>query len=144
VHAVVDGRRYVLSVTEPQARVYSILKDGVSHEAIVELRPGAARVRLGRTFFEVHQDQPVSGRAGGAARGGQTSGRLTLTAVMPGRVVRVEVNEGDAVAARQGLLVLEAMKMENELAAPRDGTVSRVLVKPGATVEAGDPLVILE
>jgi pyruvate carboxylase subunit B len=63
---------------------------------------------------------------------------------MPGRVVRVEVNEGDAVAARQGLLVLEAMKMENELAAPRDGTVSRVLVKPGATVEAGDPLVILE
>jgi len=144
VHAVVDGRRYVLSVTEPQARVFSILKEGVSHEAIVQLRAGGARVRLGRLLFDVHPGGLEAGPGGGARRAAEAGGRLTLTAVMPGRVVRVEVAEGDTVTARQGLIVLEAMKMENELASPRDGTVRRILVEPGRTVEAGDPLLVIE
>ena len=63
---------------------------------------------------------------------------------MPGRVVRVLVKPGDEVAARQGLVVVEAMKMENELAAPRAGRVKEVAVTEGQSVEAGRLLVVVE
>jgi biotin carboxyl carrier protein len=62
---------------------------------------------------------------------------------MPGRVVKVLVAVGDAVAARQGLVVVEAMKMENELRAPRAGRVSEVRVREGAPVEANTVLIVL-
>jgi biotin carboxyl carrier protein len=62
---------------------------------------------------------------------------------MPGKVVRVLVRPGDTVRARQPLVVVEAMKMENELRAPRDGTVSDVTAREGASVEAGALLVVL-
>ena len=142
VHAVVDGREYTLSVTQPQAGTWSILNDGVSIEARVLVRGGSARVHVGRRCYDVQPEQPGSASAG--RRPGEVGGRVTVTAVMPGRVVRVNVAEGDTVAAQQGLVVLEAMKMENELSAPREGIVKQVRVKPGQTVETGDPLVILE
>jgi biotin carboxyl carrier protein len=62
---------------------------------------------------------------------------------MPGRVVRVLVSVGDHVSARQGVVVVEAMKMENELRASRDGVVKEVLVEPGAAVETGAVLVVV-
>jgi biotin carboxyl carrier protein len=62
---------------------------------------------------------------------------------MPGRVVRVLVAPGDAVTARQGLVVVEAMKMENELRAPRDGTVAEVRTREGAPVDANVVLVVI-
>ena len=80
--------------------------------------------------------------AGGAAD--NTSGPASIAAPMPGRVVKVLVSPGDVVAARQGLIVIEAMKMENELRAPRAGTVKAVTVAPGATVEAGTVVVVIE
>jgi len=67
-----------------------------------------------------------------------------IRAVMPGRIVRVLVTEGETVTKGTGLVVVEAMKMENELAAPRDGTVARVHVGAGETVESGAELVELE
>jgi biotin carboxyl carrier protein len=80
-------------------------------------------------------------RARGAA-GGHGSGRLL--APMPGKVVRVLVAAGDEVEARQGLVVVEAMKMENELRAGRAGRVREIAVVEGASVEAGALLVVLE
>jgi biotin carboxyl carrier protein len=71
-------------------------------------------------------------------------GEQRVTAPMPGRVVRVLVKAGDTVAARQGLVVVEAMKMENELSAPRGGQVKEVAVTEGASVERGRLLVIVE
>ena len=72
------------------------------------------------------------------------AGPVSIAAPMPGRVVRVLVSAGDIVAARQGLIVIEAMKMENELRAPRAGTVKAVNVAPGAPVEAGSVVVVIE
>jgi biotin carboxyl carrier protein len=63
---------------------------------------------------------------------------------MPGKVVKVLVKPGDEVKARQGLVVVEAMKMENELRSPKDGRVAEVLVAEGASVEAGRLLVVVE
>ncbi len=71
-------------------------------------------------------------------------GPAQLTAPMPGLVVRVNVNEGDRVHAAQGLVVMEAMKMENELKATASGIVRRVLVSPGSAVEKGAVLLELE
>jgi biotin carboxyl carrier protein len=74
------------------------------------------------------------------ARGGPTEVR----AIIPGRVVAVSVVPGDSVVAGQQLLVVEAMKMQNELRAPRDGVVSKVAVGPGRTIEVGDLLLVLD
>jgi biotin carboxyl carrier protein len=82
-----------------------------------------------------------------AARGapaGAGSGPQRVTAPMPGKVVRVLVAAGDEVKARQGLVVVEAMKMENELRAARDGRVKDVHVAEGALVESGRLLVVVE
>jgi acetyl/propionyl-CoA carboxylase alpha subunit len=79
-------------------------------------------------------------RGAGPEAGG---GPLEIRAVIPGRLVSVGVVEGDAVVAGRQLLVLEAMKMQNEVRAPRDGIVTRVAVGPGQTIELGDLLVVL-
>jgi biotin carboxyl carrier protein len=72
------------------------------------------------------------------------AGPLEIRAIIPGRVAAVAVAQGDAVAAGQTLLVVEAMKMQNELRAPRDGTVASVAVGVGDTIDLGDMLVVLE
>ena len=71
------------------------------------------------------------------------SGPLEVRAIIPGKVVAVSVAPGDAVTAGQQLLVVEAMKMQNELRAPRDGTISRVGIAPGVKIEVGDLLVVI-
>lgn len=67
----------------------------------------------------------------------------TVSAPMPGNILRVEVNQGDKVKAGQLLVVLEAMKMENEIVAPKDGTVAQVVTSKGAVVDTGSPLVVI-
>ena len=74
---------------------------------------------------------------------GSTSGPFEVRAMIPGRVAAVTVAVGDAVTAGQTLLVVEAMKMQNELRAPRDGVVERVAVGNGETIDLGDVLVVL-
>jgi glutaconyl-CoA decarboxylase len=70
-------------------------------------------------------------------------GPVDVRAIIPGRIAAVNVASGDAVTAGQQLLVLEAMKMQNELRAPRDGTIDRVAVSVGETVEVGDLLLVI-
>jgi biotin carboxyl carrier protein len=84
------------------------------------------------------------GRRGRDAGGAHGSGPQRVTAPMPGKVVRVLVAAGDEVTAKQGLVVVEAMKMENELKAARDGRVCEVAVTEGQSVEAGTVLVVVE
>ena len=104
-------------------------------------RPGELLVGLeGRTIKVV-----VNGRRSAHSEAeGHGHGQVTITAPMPGRVVRVLVAPGDEVAARQGVVVVEAMKMENELRAPRAGRVKEVSVAAGASVEAGRVLAVIE
>ena len=144
IEAAVDGRSYSLSVSEPQPGLFSILCDGNSYEAVVQQRHGRCRVRIGPWSFEVEPAHPgAADLKSGAARAEQ-GGRTTIRSVMPGRVLRVLVQPGQKVTAKQGLVVVEAMKMENEVTAPRDGVVKEVRVTQGRTVETGEILAVIE
>jgi biotin carboxyl carrier protein len=103
--------------------------------------PGELLVGLeGRTI-----NVTVNGRRSAHAEAGAHGhGQASITAPMPGRVVRVLVEPGDEVSARQGVIVVEAMKMENELRAPRAGRVKEVSVAAGMSVEAGRILAVIE
>lgn len=105
-------------------------------------RPAVTAVRLG----DVEIEAVINGSRARLASsvGGAGSGAARLTAPMPGKVVRVLVEPGDAVEARQPLVVVEAMKMENEMTAPRAGTVAEVEVSEGMSVEAGRLLATIE
>jgi len=126
-------------------RHWSILVGGEQFEVAV-LPRGSGRwwvssVR-GGVLAEVTDPLSHLARQGGARGGGPR--REQVTAYMPGRVVSVLVAEGDAVRAGQGVIVLEAMKMQNEIQAEHDGVVKRVCVEPGQAVEGGDLLFELE
>ena len=133
------------------------IERGVSQIGIAgELEPPPARVRevfvtplsshvlvnLGGRTIAVTVNGRRSGRGAGPAR--QTQGEARVVAPMPGRVLRVLVSPGDHVAVRQPLVVVEAMKMENELRAPRAGRVRDVSATAGASVEAGRVLLVID
>ena len=91
------------------------------------------------------RESATEGATGATGRGGVSAGAVRHQgSPMPGRVVRVLVAVGDRVTARQGVVVVEAMKMENELRTPRDGVVKEIAVAPGAAVETGAVLVVIE
>jgi biotin carboxyl carrier protein len=99
-------------------------------------------VLIGRMPVTVRLDR----RGGGERQGGHAteSGPLRLAAPMPGKVIRVLVKIGDAVRARQPVVVVEAMKMENELRADRDGTVAEIHAREGMSVDAGALLIVIQ
>jgi biotin carboxyl carrier protein len=88
-------------------------------------------------------DDPRSLRARRGAASG-ADGPRAVKAPMPGRVIRVLVAAGDQVAAHQGLIVIEAMKMQNELKSPKAGRIARIAAQPGDTVQSGDILIVVE
>ena len=105
------------------------------------LGAGELLVGLGGRTISVTVNGRRSAHAEAATHG---HGQINIVAPMPGRVVRVLVAPGDEVEARQGVVVVEAMKMENELRAPRAGRVRDVSVAPGTSVEAGRVLAVIE
>ncbi len=115
---------------------------GRSLEARLDVTPQSTAVLLNGRRYEFSQFDPRSLQARRATGGGD-DGPRTLKSPMPGRVLRILVAAGGAVVAHQGVLVVEAMKMQNELKSPKEGTVSRVLVAEGDTVTAGQTLAII-
>jgi biotin carboxyl carrier protein len=146
VLAEIDGRRYELEVRALDESSYLILKDTKVYECRVNSHPAT------RDTFDVD----VRGKAypitvidprrlrTDADADRHHHGTAEITAQMPGKVVRVLVDAGQEIAAGVGLIVVEAMKMQNEMKSPRAGVVVSVNVKPGDTVEAGQLLVMVE
>ena len=122
--------------------VYSVLMNGRSYEARVEQSDGCLIVVIDGHRFEVEIRDPRRWSRHTTKPG--IEGRLHVTAAMPGKIVRLLVAEGDTVAAGQGLLVVEAMKMQNEMKAPKAGCVVSLTAREGATVAAGDVLAAIE
>jgi biotin carboxyl carrier protein len=104
---------------------------------------GSLRVTVGAREYGVTLTDPRHLRGAGAA-GGEAGGRAQIKAPMPGKVVRVMVEVGQAVEAGQPVVVVEAMKMQNELKSPKAGAVVELRAEVGSTVNAGDVLAVIE
>jgi biotin carboxyl carrier protein len=141
-----DGRTWRVDASRVDAHTLSLILDNEmdartgSEVTIVPGRTaGQFTIQIGALPIAV----TVNGRRRVGASNRAASGPQRVAAPMPGKIVRVLVRPGDAVTARQPLVVVEAMKMENELRASRDGTVAEVHVREGVSVEAGAPLIVI-
>jgi biotin carboxyl carrier protein len=141
----VDGRTLVVDMRQIEpSHLYSLLVDSLSYEMAIEEMGHTFRVMLDGDLFEVRVEDERTRRL--ASAGHQlppAPGEIQVKAPIPGLVTRLLATAGDAVAFGQPLLCLEAMKMENELRAPRAGTVGRVAVEPGQRVEQGQLLLTI-
>jgi biotin carboxyl carrier protein len=138
----VDGQRLEADAMEVSPGLYSILVNGKSFAVRMEQAGAVLRAIAGsREFRIVISDEREWRRKRGSAI--EAEGRQHVLAPMPGKIVRVLVKKGDAVRAGQGLLVVEAMKMQNEIRAPKSGAIDRLAVVEGQTVNAGEVVAIV-
>jgi acetyl/propionyl-CoA carboxylase alpha subunit len=158
----IDGKNYRLELERAEGR-WSCRLDG--HEVEIDAvlaRPDVLSLRIGNQAYEIKSERvgndwhlwvgsarfacevrdPRSLRS--RARAADDHGPRKLTAPMPGKVVRVLVREGDVVEAGAGVLVVEAMKMQNEIKSPKKGIIQKMLAAEGVAVNAGDVLAIVE
>lgn len=158
----IDGKHYRLDLEQREGR-WTCRLDGREIEVDAVLaRPNVLSLRIGNKAYEVKCERvgpdqhvwvgserfaaevrdPRSLRS--RVRAADDHGPRKLTAPMPGKIVRVLVSEGAEIEAGAGILVVEAMKMQNEVKSPKKGTVQKILVKEGTAVNAGDVLAIVE
>jgi len=160
-----EGKKKRVVELIPKGSEYEFTLDGQPVEAeAVQLSPHTISVLLGGQSFEIHVSRSADGKLKlqcgpheysaevhdprawrGRKQGAlEVEGRAEVPAPMPGKVIRLLVASGDSVAAGQGLLVVEAMKMQNEIRSPKSGKVVRLLAKEGQNVNAGDILAWVE
>jgi biotin carboxyl carrier protein len=139
-HATLESGIANASAIEISSGVYSVLIDGISHEVrVAPAADGSLTLHTGQYEFaaEINDPRAWRGRRHGHV---EAEGRQQIVAPMPGKVIRLLVKPGEGVKAGQGLLVVEAMKMQNEVRSPKTGKVERLLAKEGQPVNAGEIL----
>jgi biotin carboxyl carrier protein len=141
---LLDGKPVNADAVQIGPSTVSILLEGQSFEIhVAPAADGTLKLQSGPHEFvaEVVDPRAWRGRRHGAV---EAEGRQPVNAPMPGKVIRLLVKAGDEVEAGQGLIVVEAMKMQNEIRSPKKGKVERLLAKEGQTVNAGDILAWVE
>lgn len=150
-----DGEPFALDAAAPGRDLLSLLVAGRSYEVRRDSASsiaangasapgnGDSRITVNGRVFSAEVRDPRSLRAR-RARAGSSEGPRKITAPMPGKVVRILAPQGTQVEAGQGVLVIEAMKMQNEMKSPKKGTVARITAAEGATVNPGDTLAVIE
>lgn len=151
-HVTLDGKPYTLDAQTMQSQIVSVLMENRSYDIDVETigKPGdtldgrmAARVRGRVMRFEILDERRHKMKAAQGVKL-DVAGAATILSPMPGKVIKLLAEEGTEVKEGQGVVVIEAMKMENELRAPKAGKVKTVRVKEGDAVETGAVLVMIE
>jgi biotin carboxyl carrier protein len=142
LRCTIDGTPLEADAVQIGPGIYSILIDGESLEVRVEPDGGGFRVATGDQEWRAEIRDPRQWRRNRSG-GSEAEGRQQVSAPMPGKIVRVLVRAGETVDAKQGLFVVEAMKMQNEIRSPKSGKVERLLVSEGQTVNAGEALAII-
>jgi len=161
---VIDGTTHRVELTKRENAWLCKVDDAMMEVDAAFTARDVMSILLGGKAYEIKRERALSGEThmiiGSAryasevqdprslktrrAKAGATEGPQKLSAPMPGKIVRILLPEKSEVEAGQGVIVVEAMKMQNELKSPKKGIVSKVLVAEGATVNAGDALVIIE
>lgn len=140
---VVDGTPVQLEAQVLRPGVLSLIVDGRAWRVVLEEDANEPGVLIAgdRITYRVADPRSLKARR---ARAGGADGPRAIKASMPGRVVRVLAQPGETVEAHQGVVVIEAMKMQNELKSPKSGVIAEMKVKPGDTVSAGEVLAVVE
>ena len=125
-------------IKETQPGVWSVIIGNKVYEAFVD----GANVTINGHTFDCAVEDPRQWKRSGAGAGAH--GKANITAPMPGKVVRILVKPGDEVTAGQGIVVVEAMKMQNEMKSPRDGKVTSIHAAENESVNAGAVLAVIE
>ena len=147
--AIIDGKEQELSLQLDGGRVLAGIGARRYDIEAREIDHGSYLLFVGNRVVECRVDETIKIVDPRRLRSGQNSdgqqhGAAQIVAPMPGKVVRVHVEEGATVEKGAGVVVVEAMKMQNEMKSPRAGVVVSLNVKPGDTVNAGDVLAVLE
>ena len=140
----IGGQTHAAEVSRPEPRFYVLRLNNRVYRCELEKSPsGETEVVVNgrRIAVAVRDKKHLRGNAGGGAG---ASGKVSLISPMPGKVVRVLLNAGDEVEANHGVLIVEAMKMQNEVLSPKAGKVAEVRVTEGQTVNAGEVLAVIE
>ena len=139
---LLDGKPLEADAVEVAQGIYSILIGGESFEVRTEAAAGRPHViSRGREMFVAVRDPRQWRRRGGGAL--EAEGQQQVIAPMPGKIIRVLVKAGESVETGQGLLVVEAMKMQNEIRSPKSGKVERLSVVEGQVVNAGEVVAVV-
>jgi biotin carboxyl carrier protein len=140
-----DDREFLVDFLQVDPGLYSLLIGGRSFEIdLLELQDALMVLVDGQPFRVEIQDEQERRLRAAAGKGEAKAGKRVVAAPMPGKVVKLLVRPGDAVKPGDGVIVVEAMKMENELKAPLAGMVKEIRVEEGKAVSAGDVLVVIE
>jgi biotin carboxyl carrier protein len=139
----VDGRESTIDAARIDAHTLSLLVGASSHEVTMAADPVSGQLAVGVGTIPLAVTLNGRRRWGRKDDGGSGRGPQQLMAPMPGKIARVLARIGDAVSRRQPLIVIEAMKMENELRAMRDGIVTELVVEEGQSVDAGTLLLVV-
>jgi biotin carboxyl carrier protein len=139
----IDGSLFPIDSVLVRTNELSLLIDGISYDVKRENTQQETHLWVGSAKYQAEVRDPRSLQSQRKAAG-DAGGAKKILAPMPGKIVRVLVKEHDSVEAGQGVVVVEAMKMQNELKSPKQGTVQKILVARGASVNAGDLLLIVE
>jgi biotin carboxyl carrier protein len=139
-HCRLHGRDVAIDFAQINSETASILIDGKSYAV---RREAGGIIFVGGDRFEYSVEDPRSWQ-GRKRRAVSQSGPQKLTASMPGKVVRVLAREGENVQVGQGIVILEAMKMQNEIKSPKAGILQKVLARVGANVNPGEVLAVIE
>ena len=140
----IDGNEFLIDGKKTGRTNYSLIVDNRSFEIEVDHTEDEYQVLVDGRNYHVNLVDERRVRVGGNQSGIEFQGRQKVSVPMPGKVIAVLVAEGDSVEKGQGLVIVEAMKMENEVRSPINGQVREIRVKPGETVEAGAVLLIVE
>ena len=144
--AEIDGRIYELAASEPEPNVYLLKHANKIYQIFVSPNEKSGEpfaVNVGSRNYEIKIFDPKRLRGGGA-ESGQTEGASEIKTAMPGKVVRVLIEAGARVKQGDGVIIVEAMKMQNEMKSPKDGVIKEIRFAEGATVNAGDVLAVIE
>lgn len=138
-----DGEPFEIDVRLVQPGILSLIVQGHAYRCVLDEGPVETAIHAGGQRFLLSIEDPRS-LTSRRRKGGASGGQQVIKAPMPGRIVRVLVQSGDEVAAHQGVVVIEAMKMQNELKTARAGKVAEIKTETGATVAAGEVLLVID
>jgi biotin carboxyl carrier protein len=141
---LVNGEKREVDFKALRPQLYSFIMEGRSYELVLDEHDGEYEVMLrGQLYSGQVLDERAQLLATQRTGAGAGSGEISIKAPMPGLVVAIPVSEGQEVHAGQTVIILESMKMQNELKAPREGTIARISAQAGTSVEQGKLLVTI-